>query len=334
VATYEAVCYLHQAVYELYAGNPKNVRCAAFDVLKKVQLPGAPSNDVGIAAGAYDKTYADQARPTLQALVALLVQYIVDCICEHLLPTCAPDPCEDRLVLACVTVRGDRIISICNFSCRRFAGSFPAWNRWLSIVPVIPLLRGFIDRLCCTDWISANSPIRNTLFETLDRLDPTGSIREAFVARDFAMPRTQLSRLDALLEPLSAAGLGALFAPERVNLSLFVGRPLDETTKSLEARGVTIEPHEVGAAEEIPLGERVAAPLTVERGARLVAYTTGDRIIGFARAADAGAGGGQEAGGARRKRGGGEPPASAREVATLRKELAALRAQVAELHHR
>jgi hypothetical protein len=112
VATYEAACYLHQAVYDLYAGNPQNVRCAAFDVLKKVQLPGAPSNDVGIANAAYDKTYADQARPTLQALVALLVQHIIDCICEHLLPPCAADRCYDGLVLACLKVRGDRIIKI------------------------------------------------------------------------------------------------------------------------------------------------------------------------------------------------------------------------------
>lgn len=335
IATYEAACYLHSAVYDLYATDTHNVRCAAFDVLKKVQLPGAPSNDDDVAGNAaFNKAYADQVLPTLQALVALLVQYIIDCVCEHLLPPCSDDPCDDRLILACITVSGDRIINICNFSCRRFAGSFPVWNWWMSLVPILPLIRQAVEAMCCRDWISARSPVRNTLFETLDRFDPTGAIREAIVARDFATPRAQLSRLAALAEPFSAAALGALFSPEKVNLSLYVNRPAGETLETLKARGLRVGTREVKSEEDIPVMERITAPLTVERDSALVAYTAKGRVMGFARAAGDVAAPAAQPGGPipRAKRG--EQPPTARAFREMRKEIDALRAELVRLRDR
>jgi hypothetical protein len=335
IATYEAACYLHAAIYDLYATNTHNVRCAAFDVLKKVQLPGVPSTNDDVAGNAaFNKTYADQVRPTLQALVALLIQYIIDCVCAHLLPPCSDDPCDDRLILACITVRGDRIINICNFSCRRFAGSFPAWNWWMSLVPIVPVIRQAIEAMCCRDWISANSPVRNTLFDELDRLDPMGAIREAIVARDFATPRAQFARLAALAEPFSAAGLGALFSPEKVNLSLHLDRPANETLKTLKARGLRVETREVESEKDIPVTERISAPLTAERDSALVAYTAKGRVIGFARASgDATSPGVRRGEPATRPKRGEQPP-TARAFREMRKELDALRAELVRLRDR
>lgn len=147
---YSLCCRLQKIVYELYTENPFNVRCTA-------ECPPCSSKEyvsdrtLGAATGA-DVPAASQDKFSLDGIccsLELLVQYVIDCFCQALLPPCPPDPQDDRLVLACLTVKNGKIIDICNFSCRHYAGSFPAVNYWLSLVPVIPLITDALARFCC-----------------------------------------------------------------------------------------------------------------------------------------------------------------------------------------
>ncbi|HJU52951.1 MAG TPA: DUF6519 domain-containing protein, partial [Pyrinomonadaceae bacterium] len=88
----------------------------------------------------------------LEAFVNLfggLLQYLKDCLCEHLLvkcPVCTP---EDKLYLACITIKGGEVYKICNFSLRKYVHSFPTVEYWLSLVPVIPLIAKAVEKFCC-----------------------------------------------------------------------------------------------------------------------------------------------------------------------------------------
>ncbi|HWT00746.1 MAG TPA: DUF6519 domain-containing protein [Pyrinomonadaceae bacterium] len=89
----------------------------------------------------------------LEAFVNLfggLLQYLKDCLCEHLLVRCPECTPEDKLYLACITIRGGEVYKICNFSMRKYVHSFPTVEYWLSLVPVIPLVAKAVEKFCCS----------------------------------------------------------------------------------------------------------------------------------------------------------------------------------------
>lgn len=195
-----AACRFRQAIYDLYVQNEMNVRCGVFDVMKQVTCPTPATGDTV-------QSYVPVIKPEVENLFTLLAQYISDCICLALEPPCAPDPTCERLVLACVTIKNDKIVKICNFSCRKHAGAFPSLYYWLSLVPIIPLIAEYVAKTCCFGMITVNSPVKNNLFELLNKVDPTGEFRRAFAADQFAMPREQASNIK---EKIKNAPLAAL----------------------------------------------------------------------------------------------------------------------------
>ena len=119
-----------------FLANRDAVRC---DLLAELDdIAPATKSYVGIAAGTV-KTGIER----------LLISLLVDCICMELLPPCPVDDGEE-LVLACITVRGGRIVHICNMH-RRQLVTFPAIGWWLSATGIGGSVRQLIDRLCCGD---------------------------------------------------------------------------------------------------------------------------------------------------------------------------------------
>lgn len=78
-------------------------------------------------------------------LLVLLSQKIIDCICFKLLYPCPECKEEDKVVLACITVQGDKIKDICNLS-RRQVMTFPKLFYWL---PVNVEIWAHIMEICC-----------------------------------------------------------------------------------------------------------------------------------------------------------------------------------------
>ena len=115
---YTAARAFYRAVCDLYVKNPVGVRCELASKLREIDLP-APMTDEGTWM------YASRLQTGVYDTFALLLQYLLDCLCYNLLPSCPPASYDDRVPLACVTVRDDTIVSICNFSCRQYAGAFP-----------------------------------------------------------------------------------------------------------------------------------------------------------------------------------------------------------------
>lgn len=89
------------------------------------------------------------------ALVGNLFQYLKDCFCHHLLLKCPECDGDEKIYIACVDIRAQedgtsQIHNICNFGKRKYVQTFMGWNYWLSLVPVIPLMKQAIARMCCT----------------------------------------------------------------------------------------------------------------------------------------------------------------------------------------
>ena len=123
----DACCRMRQALIDLISTAIFSVHC---DLMRQVPPCGGvvqdPAGGPGNAAAAID---------AIKQMNKILEQLLLDCLCHALLPPCGGDPCDDRLILACVTIRNGRILRICNFSCRTYAGSFPAIFYWLSAFP-------------------------------------------------------------------------------------------------------------------------------------------------------------------------------------------------------
>src|SRR5256885_1395579 len=166
---YKLCCHLHRAVKALYDENPLNVRCDSScpPCTMPPKPPQVNSNDEVFAFQSLPPDdpddYIKQVLPVFCCLFERLVEYAVDCICGNLLPPCPESPQDDRLIIACVTIKNDKIVDICNFSCRHYAGSFPAVNYWLSLVPVIPLIMNGLRNFCCDEDLLAG--LHKLLFE-------------------------------------------------------------------------------------------------------------------------------------------------------------------------
>lgn len=78
-----------------------------------------------------------------------LLQYLKDCFCDHLLvdcPTCGED---DKIYLACIQIKNNKVYKVCNFSHRKYVHSFPTWEYWLSAVPILPFIKKAVEEICC-----------------------------------------------------------------------------------------------------------------------------------------------------------------------------------------
>lgn len=94
----------------------------------------------------------DYRAAVLEAFVKLfggLLQYLKDCLCDHLLVNCPECDADDQIYLACIQIKGGCVYKICNFSKRKYVKSFPTVEYWLSAVPVLPLIGKAVEKFCC-----------------------------------------------------------------------------------------------------------------------------------------------------------------------------------------
>jgi hypothetical protein len=83
-----------------------------------------------------------------------LAYSFVDCMCYTLLPPCPPNPCDKRIVLACVEVRDGVIVDICHFTGRKQLITLHTLGYWLGPLG-LDKFRKEIGRIltlmCCTE---------------------------------------------------------------------------------------------------------------------------------------------------------------------------------------
>jgi hypothetical protein len=267
----DSFCRVHEALLDLLRRSPGFLHCSLLDRLRELECP-VP------LPGQSASAFAVSIRPQVRDLLSILFVYLFDCICNALLPPCAPCCAEeDPLIIACMTVRGDEIVEICNYSCRRWAGMFPPSIGGVWIGPLMPIFGRLLDFVCCGDFI--------------DRI--LGTFRDSNVARgaadwtlqdNFAAPRAVRSRAADVVSTHIA--VGAEEEPP-VHLAAFVGQPVATAVSVARERGVEMR---VRTVDHVPLAESLDTFGRARRGERLVAFANrkGD-VLGFAREGSANA---------------------------------------------
>jgi hypothetical protein len=244
VAMYDAYCSLYKGVLDLYRQNPFNVRCQIPNAFEQLDCP-PPGQMTGVEYG------TTVQEPTWH-LMTLLLQYVIDCVCQALLPSCGSDPRDDRVGLACVTVQGDKIVRICNLSCRRYAGSFPALGWWASVVPVISMVAAGLARLCCgPDLVRARSPLVNSMLEMLTSVDPDKQLVRAIA--EGGLPKAVTDAIVEMPRRLDPQAMARTIAPRLAGTSLAGYRGMTEAgaQADLQAKGHTVILREAAADEDV-----------------------------------------------------------------------------------
>ena len=282
----------------------------------------------------------------LNEVLRRLLQRLKDCVCEHLLVDCPTCDERDRLILACVEIRAGRVYHICNFH-RREVVTFPKLFYWLSSVPVIPLVTNLIESACCAVLARGAAGSSKT----------GGSFASARVVNESAM-RLQTadfakvqSALTSYLRMTSSFGGEALLrrlgATQDLNQSVAADRIVNRAPATARR---TLSDAGVRVARVVPLEEafdgkeitRVGtAPVALNAGDQVDLFTRNGKVVFYAAAKTAtieaeGQGAVRSDAGDELTRRVGELEAGYRnalaqrdtEIAALKKDLAALRAEV------
>ena len=126
-------------------------KCDLIQQLNAITCPSAPNtpNDM--------PTFISQLQTAVISTAELLINLFINCVCYEVLPKCPPDVCEDRLMLACVTVRDGHVIRICHEP-RHYV--LTAHNAVSSVLSVI------LRDLCCHVFELPNRDGVNNAFRT------------------------------------------------------------------------------------------------------------------------------------------------------------------------
>jgi hypothetical protein len=108
------------------------------------------------------ETYRQSANQAFADLAMAVLQNLKDCFCNLLLPACPT--CDDEseegrgVALACITVKNGSVEKICNLEKRQIVKTFPTMGYWLSLLPVVPLVKILFEKLCCFVFPKLNNP--------------------------------------------------------------------------------------------------------------------------------------------------------------------------------
>lgn len=311
----DALCRARAAVLDLVRTKDP-VRCQMLRTFAAITVPQIQGDEIAA-------DYIIRARPVLENIFTVLFQTVMDCICGAFLPPCSEDPCDDRVPIACVTMRGDQVIDICNHSCRTYAGAFPSLYYWQSLVPVVPLIQRLLAILCCApDALTRNSPLVNHLMPLIQSLDPNDDWRNAVAQDEFALVRT----VNRILPELSLGRIFAEAAPkvQPVSTAGVIGAETDTAVATLKTRGIHAEILEIVDPKRAGIRLSTLGAVVADKGETLTLAVHNGKVIGIAR----GTGKVQPKPGTEARFD--EEPGT-NDIALLRAEMDALRAEVAEL---
>jgi hypothetical protein len=219
--------------------------------------------------------YLASIQQSIQATAVAVFEAFRECVCHNLLPPCPADPTDDRLILACLTVKDGAIIDICNFGCRKFAGAFPSFFYWLSAVPILPLLKKLIDDFCCKT--AAPQQGRLLVQPGVAANQPT-PFQHVFMEGNFALPKQMLQHFGDFVQKFSLQGIVDKVPSGQVNLATLIGMKSQDAAGALEQHQVTFEHRSINTRSEIPLSTSAFVPFATQ-GDHVVLFETGGSVV-------------------------------------------------------
>jgi hypothetical protein len=225
---YQATCSYYAIVNNYFAQNQFVNHCQLLDDLAQIPIPLPAPPPAGTG---------DTYNAAVSSILGIVARAHMDCLCMALIPSCPPDPCDDRLILACVSVQNGAIVNICPFEGRQQLIGFTALNYWLGplFTNIMQLLDNVFERLCCT---SATDIIRNgSLFPAQAAYDRTN-----FTTDGISNPAVFNRLFSTLLAQKLGASMVNLLSPtaRAVDLRPFVGQPSTDALAKLGTQGFAV----------------------------------------------------------------------------------------------
>jgi hypothetical protein len=270
---FAAVCNYLLAVKRYFAGAGVT-HCQILDELSQIIVPPPPKDTTNYVAL--------QLAPIVTDLKELVSSSALDCVCMALIPPCPPDPCDDRLCLACVTVQGGKIIDICHFGCRHQLVTFRTLYYWLSIIKfdqALAALKRFLELICCGE-----RNIRGNIFSA------NQSLKENFTTAGFTSPAMVNQVMSTFVSQKLGASIVNTVAPNArtVDLRPLVGSNTEIVNRSLESYNISPQNITTTAVDADPAwtDDAVAAgsrftPAAFSIADNLTVFTKGKMVVGF-----------------------------------------------------
>jgi hypothetical protein len=224
---------------------------------------------------------AQQLVPIMSQLSGVVINSAFQRYCIPLLLPCPPDPCDDRVCLACVTVQDGKVIDICNFGCRHQVFTFQTLYSWLSAFGLDRILLLWKRRFeidCCGETTPLFSP---SMFQ-----------RQSLTSAGLTNP----GMVNQLFSTFVAQKLGSAFINsvlpssqgQTVDLRPLVGLSTDDVKGALERYKISsqnITPIDVGTDptwnDDAIAASAQLAPATFLPTDHLTMFVKGNLVVGF-----------------------------------------------------
>jgi hypothetical protein len=273
---YQATCQYLKSVQNAFAAT-FITHCNIESALNAIQIPAPPSQS--------DPQYVQGLEQKIKIIAEIILAAVLDCLCSSLLPPCPGAVCDNRLILACVTVQNGKITNICHFGGgRKQVVTFPALFYWLSIFgfdKAVTALGHFLELLCCGE-----EEQRRTVF------NGDYNSRAVFVSGSSGNPATMNHAMASFIaEKLGAAVVNtASDTAKAVDLRPIVGLETARAQRLLESYGLKTGgagfiQKDVSAdpawTDEAVAAGAAYAPAAFDVTKPLTMFTKGSMVVGF-----------------------------------------------------
>lgn len=267
----QACCEYRESV-RLFLLEAEMSRCELFEILNKIECPSIAENEIL-------SDYAARVHAAIAEVKQVVAFFMIDCFCRKLLPVCPPDPCDKRLILACMTVKDGKVLRICHFGGRKQLIGFPSLAYWLSALdvffPVGSTLTGYLQKVCCGDITRLfGMDIEEPLMH--NKSMAFGMSSAGMIHKNVTGMFGQVFGAEVMqsLRPSDAASM--------IDTRELVGGKAEAVGTHLAGREINYEVKSADAwPEEAVTAGKLFSPAAVPVNKKLVMYTKGEAVVGF-----------------------------------------------------
>ncbi len=263
-----------QSVYVL------NVLNNTIGVVPAAMLIPSPATVVSMSKLA---TYRNDALESFADLLGLILEDLKDCFCDRFLVNCPACDGDEKLYLGDIQIRASEVYRICNLDRRRYVKSFPTYGYWLSIVPILPIVKWLIERFCCAvlpDYFRNYQAGEKA--GSIDRLSSDQMISAKNFAQNINLSSfagAQMARLSTSRKLATDAMSAAVFnyqpaAAAQIDQNDLVGQQTEVANQRLAAANIvvdSVQPYNPTAVTT-NITTFLGAPTTVPSGSHVVLY--------------------------------------------------------------
>jgi hypothetical protein len=266
---YQSICNYLAQVTQALSGATNITLCAILSELGLLQTQLQAGNDQGSYVG------------ILAAIKKLLTDAFRNCVCYALIPPCPPPACDNRIVLACFSIRNGEVINICHYPGRKQLITLQTLGYWLGPLGLDNLglvLGELFELICCGTGQTTKSPVNSTRAyynESVTTAGVTSGADFNRIAAHYIAQNVGANVLNAISPDMRA-----------VDLRTLVNKPTETVKETLGQQGFkTVTTQAVDDDPAWTAGAVASsaqfAPAAVSAGQPLIVYTMGDQAVGF-----------------------------------------------------